>query len=132
VQVVEVRKPKDIDHAFSSFRGRPQALIILPSPMMYEESERLAKLALKHRLPATSMARLFADAGGVLSYGPDNGAVYERSAIFVAKILAGAKPGDLPVERPSKFELVVNLKTSKALGLTIPQSILLQADEVVR
>jgi putative ABC transport system substrate-binding protein len=132
VQVLEVLKPKDIDHAFSSFRGRPMALIILPSPMMYQESERLAKLTLKHRLPATSMARLFADAGGVLSYGPDVGAVFERGAILVAKILAGAKPGDLPVERPAKFELVVNLKTSKTLGLTIPQSILLQADEVIR
>ena len=100
--------------------------------MIYLESERLAKLALKHRLPATSMARLFADAGGFISYGPDNGAAFERSAILVAKILAGAKLGDLPIERPSKFDLVVNLKTAKALGLTIPQSILLQADEVIR
>jgi putative ABC transport system substrate-binding protein len=132
VQVLEVRKPEDIDKAFLTLRKRPQALIILPSPMMFLESERLAKLALKHRLPGTSMARLFADAGGVLSYGPDNGAAFERSAMLVAKILGGVKPGDLPVERPSKFELVVNLKTAKALGLNIPQSILLRADEVIR
>ena len=132
LQVIEVRKPKDIDSAFSALRGRPQALIILPSPMMFLQSERLAKLALKHRLPATSMTRGFADAGGTISYGPERAPVYERSAVLVARILGGAKPGDLPVERPSKFELVVNLKTAKALGITIPQSILLQADEVIR
>ena len=100
--------------------------------MMYLESERLAKLALKHRLPATSMARLFADAGGVLSYGPDAGAAFERGAILVAKILAGAKPAGLPLERPTKVQLVVNLKTAKALGLTVPESILYRADEVIR
>ena len=132
IQVIEVSKPDNIDRAFSALRGRPQALIILPSPMMFLQSERLAKLALKHRLPATSMARLFADAGGTIAYGPELASAYERVAALVAKILAGAKPGDLPVERPSKFELVVNLKTAKALGLTIPQSILLRADEVIR
>ena len=132
LQVIEVRKPEDIDRAFSALRGRPQALIVLPSPTMFLQSERIAKLALKHRLPATSMSRIFADAGGMLAYGPERDTAYERSAVLVAKILAGAKPGDLPVERPSKFELVVNLKTAKALGLTIPQSILLRADEVIR
>ena len=132
LQVIEVRKPADIVTAFSELRGRPQALIILPSPMMFMQSEQLAKLALKHRLPATSMARRFADSGGSVSYGPERSTAYERVAVLVAKILAGAKPGDLPVERPSKFELVVNLKTAKALGITIPQSILLRADEVIR
>ena len=132
LQIVEVHKPDDIERAFSAFRGHPQALIILPSPMIYEESERLAKLALKHRLPATSMARAFAEAGGVLSYGPDAASASARVAVLVGKILGGAKPADLPVERPAKFQLVVNLKTAKALGLTIPQSILLRADEVVR
>ena len=78
------------------------------------------------------MARLFADSGGVISYGPDLASAGERGAALVAKILGGAKPGDLPVERPSKFELVVNLKTAKALGITMPQSILLQADEVIK
>jgi len=132
LQVIEVRKPEDIAKAFSALRGRPQALIILPSPMMYSQSEQLAKLTLKHRLPATSMARQFADKGGAIAYGPELASLDERSATFVAKILGGAKPGDLPVERPSKFELIVNLKTAKALGLTIPQSILLRADEVIR
>jgi putative ABC transport system substrate-binding protein len=130
--VIEVRKPADIAKAFSAFRGRPQALIILPSPMMYIQSEQLAKLTLKHRLPATSMARAFADAGGAVAYGPELASTFERTAVLVAKILGGAKPGDLPVERPTKFNLVVNLRTAKALGLTIPQSILIQADEVIR
>ena len=100
--------------------------------MTFLQSERIAKLALKHRLPATSMIRAFADAGGMLAYGPEGDLAHARCAVLVARILAGAKPGDLPVERPSKFELVVNLKTAKALGLAIPQSILLRADEVIR
>ncbi|MEO8006406.1 MAG: ABC transporter substrate-binding protein [Betaproteobacteria bacterium] len=132
LQVIEVSTPEDIERAFAALAGRPQALIILPSPMMFLQSERLARLALKHRLPGTSMTRGFAVAGGLITYGPERIPVFEASAVLVAKILAGAKPGDLPVERPSKFELLVNLKTAKALGLTIPQSILLRADEVIR
>jgi putative ABC transport system substrate-binding protein len=132
LQVIEVSKPEDIDRAFATLRGRPQALIILPSPMMFLQSERLARLALKYRLPGTSMTRGFAAAGGTMSYGPKRVPTYERAAVLVARILEGAKPGDLPVERPSTFELVVNLKTARALGLTIPQSILLRADEVIR
>ncbi len=92
----------------------------------------LAKLARKYRLPATSMARSFAEAGGLIAYGPELASTYERSAIFVAKILGGAKPADLPVERPTKVQLVVNLKTAKAFGLTIPESVLYRADEVIR
>ena len=132
LQVIEVRKPEDIDRAFASMRGRPEALIILPSPMLYFQTERLAKLALKYRLPATSLFRIFAEAGGTLAYGPDQAMASARIGVLVAKVLGGAKPGDLPVERPSKFDFVVNLKTAKALGLTIPQSILLRADEVIR
>jgi len=132
LQVIEVLKPADIAKAFSDLRGRPQALIILPSPMIYLESKQLAKLTLKHRLLATSISRAFADEGGAIAYGPENSFVDDRSAAFVAKILGGAKPADLPVERPSKFELVVNLKTAKALGLTIPDSVLFRADEVIR
>lgn len=132
LQVVEVRRPDDLDKAFSAFRGRPQALIILPSPMTYVQSDQLASLATKHRLPATSMARRFAEAGGTISYGPDLASASERSAIFVARILGGAKPAELPVERPTKVQLVVNLKTAKALGLTIPSPILYRADEVIR
>jgi putative ABC transport system substrate-binding protein len=132
LQVLEVRKPDDIGRAFSTLRGRPQALIILPSPMLYVQSARLADLALKHRLPATSMAHAFAAAGGALAYGPDQIPTYERNAALVAKILGGAKPADLPVERPTKFKLIINLKTTKALGIHLPQSVLLRADEVIQ
>jgi putative ABC transport system substrate-binding protein len=132
LEVVEVHKPDDIDRMFSALRQRPQALIILPSPMLYEQSDPLAKLALTHRLPATSIFRLFAEVGGAVAYGPDLAAAHERCAILVAKILSGAKPAELPVERPTKFELVVNLRTAKALGLPFPESILLRADEVIR
>jgi putative ABC transport system substrate-binding protein len=132
LQVHEVGKPDDIDRAFDALRGRPQAVIFLPSPMIYGQSARLARLALKHRLPATSMAREFADAGGALSYGPDRASSWARSAVLLAKVLDGSKPAELPVERPTKIQLVVNLKTAKALGITIPQSILVRADEVIR
>ena len=132
LEVLEVRKPEDIDAAASGFRGRPQALITLPSPMMVAENARVVRLAMKQRLPATSIFRVFAEAGGVVSYGPDLGAAAERGAVFVTKILRGAKPGDLPIERPTKFELVVNLKAAKALNLTIPESVLVGADKVIR
>jgi len=132
LQVLEVRNPDDIDRAFSEFRPQPQALIALPSPMIYAQSRQLAKLALEHRLPATSMASLFAQAGGMLSYGPDAASAHERGAVLVAKILAGAKAGELPVERPTKIQLIVNQKTARALGVIFPESILLRADEVIR
>jgi putative ABC transport system substrate-binding protein len=132
VQVLEVRTPEDIDRGFAALRGRPQAIIVLPSPMMYVNNSRIAQLALKHRLPATSIFREFAEAGGAIGYGPDQPAYVERVAEQVAKILAGAKPEELPIQRPSKFEFIVNLKTLKALGLSVPDSVLLRADEVIR
>jgi putative ABC transport system substrate-binding protein len=132
LQVIEVRKPDDIDHAFSALRGRPQALIILPSPMIFRESARLAKLALNYRLPAISMTRRFADSGGTLAYGPDNDAGYESCALLTSKILGGTKAADLPLQRPSRIQLVVNLKTAKTLDIAIPQAILLRADEVIK
>jgi putative ABC transport system substrate-binding protein len=132
LQVMEVRKPEDIGRAFSTLRGHPQALIVLPSPMLYEQSPRLAELALKHQLPATSIFRRFAEAGGAIAYGPDLASTGERCAVLVGKILSGAKPAELPVERPTKFQLVVNLKTAKVLGLTVPDSVLVRADEVIR
>jgi putative ABC transport system substrate-binding protein len=131
LQVIEVGRPDDIDSAFSALHGRTQALILLPSPMIHQRSARFARLALAHRLPATSMVRAFADAGGSIAYGPDFTSTVERHAILVSKILGGADPAELPVERPTKFHLVVNLKTAKTLGLTIPQSIMLRADEVI-
>jgi len=131
LQVLEVRKPDDIDTAFDALRGRPQAVIILPSPLIYGQSAQLARLALTHRLPATSFAREFADAGGAIAYGPEENSTWERIAVLMAKILGGSDPAELPIERPTKIQLVVNIKTAKALGITIPQSMLLRADEVI-
>ena len=130
---VGVRTPEEFDAAFSAVsRARVQALYLLESPLFYVHRMTLAKLASKARLPAISGQRDFADAGGLVSYGANYGDLFRRSAGYVDKILKGAKPADLPIEQPTKFELVVNLKTAKALGITIPQSILLQADEVIR
>jgi putative ABC transport system substrate-binding protein len=132
LQVLEVRKPADLDSAFYSIRGRTQAVVILPSPMMYGASARLAQLATKHRLPGISMAPHFAQSGGMLSYGPDPVEALERCGILVAKVLGGANPGDLPVERPTKLQLIVNLNAAKAFGITVPQSVLIRANGIVR
>jgi putative ABC transport system substrate-binding protein len=131
LQVLEVKKPADLDDAFSALSGRPQALILLPSPMIYNQSARLARLAAKHDLLAVSMAREFAEAGGMLAYGPERASAWERGGVFVARILEGTSPAVLPVEQPIKIQLVVNMKTAKALGVTVPESIFLRADEVL-
>jgi putative ABC transport system substrate-binding protein len=132
LQFVEVRGPVDFDRAFSEMTGaRAGALTVLPSTMFFGERRRLVDLAAKNRLPAVYSSRDFVDAGGLMSYGPDYADVFRRAATYVDKILKGAKPGDLPVEQPTKFELVINLKTAKALGLTIPPSLLLRADQVI-
>ena len=108
------------------------ALIVGPSPMFLEQRPRLADLAAKNRLPTVCSLGEYAQAGGLVSYGPHFADLFRRAAFFVDKILKGAKLADLPVEQPTKFELVINLKTAKALGLTIPQSVLLRADEVIQ
>jgi putative tryptophan/tyrosine transport system substrate-binding protein len=130
VEGQEVHAPDDIEKAFSAFHGRVQALIVLPSPIMYIHSERLAKLTLKHRLPAPSMARAFAEAGGIIAYGPDLDETMQRCGRFVARIHEGAQPGDLPIERPMRFEFVLNMKTVKAFGLKIPDTILLGSEHI--
>ncbi len=132
LQVLEVRKPEDLDQAFKTLHTGTQAVILLPSPMVYSQSARLAALARKYELPATSMAREFAIGGGTLAYGPERSSVWESCAVLVARILGGTSPADVAVQRASKIQLVVNLKTARALGITIPQSILLRADEVIR
>jgi putative ABC transport system substrate-binding protein len=133
LQFVEARGPADFDRAFSDMtRARAGALTVLASARFYSERRRLADLAAKHRLPAVYSLREFVDAGGLMAYGPNIADSYRRAATYVDKILKGAKPGDLPVEQPTKFELVINLKTAKALGLTIPQSLLGRADEVIQ
>jgi putative ABC transport system substrate-binding protein len=130
LQVIEVRTPGDIDRAAFAARGRPQALVILPSPLTWVESARLAKLAMKQRLPATSMAPMFAESGGLFAYGPE--LAYRRGAVLMGKILSGTRPADLPAERPRKFNLFVNMKAARALNLTIPDSVLASADKIIR
>ena len=133
LQFVEARGPDDFDRAFSDMtRAHAGALTLLPSNMFLREHRRLVDLAAKNRLPAVYTSREFVDAGGLMSYGANTADLFRRAATYVDKILKGAKPGDLPVEQPTKFELVINLKTAKALGLTIPPSLLQRADEVIQ
>ena len=133
LQPLEVRDPSEIDSAFAAMtRERAGALIVLVDPIIFVHRRRVADLAAKSRLPSVYGVRGHAEAGGFMSYGADFADMSRRAATFVDKILKGAKPADLPVEQPTKFKLVVNLKTAKALGLTIPQSVLIRADEVIR
>ncbi|HEV2054518.1 MAG TPA: ABC transporter substrate-binding protein, partial [Methylomirabilota bacterium] len=133
LQFVEARGPADFDRAFTDMtRARAGALTVLGSNMFLLEQRRLVDLAAKNRLPAVYPGREYVDAGGLMSYGPNLADLFRRAATYVDKILKGAKPADLPVEQPTKFELVINLKTAKALGLTIPQSLLGRADEVIQ
>jgi ABC-type uncharacterized transport system substrate-binding protein len=136
LQIVAVRSPDEFDGAVAAAHtAQAEGLVILGSPLMTYNAPRLAALAAQHRLPAIYRNRRFAEAGGLMTYGPqesDPSWNFQHAAVFVDKILKGAKPADLPVERPSKFELVVNLKTAEALGLTIPPTLLFQADEVIR
>jgi putative ABC transport system substrate-binding protein len=132
LQLLEVRNPDELEPAFeAAMRGRAGALIVFDDPVIHSYRARIVALAAKHRLPAMYGTREFADEGGLMSYGPHRPDLYRRSGTFVDKILKGAKPADLPVEQPTKFELVINLTTARALGLTIPQSLLGRADEVI-
>ncbi len=133
LQLVEARGPADFDRAFSDMtRARAGALTVLTSNMFVTERRRLVDLAAKNRLPAVYNVREFVDAGGLMAYGPNLADLYRRASTYVDKILKGTKPGDLPVEQPTKFELVINLKAAKTLGLTIPQSLLGRADHVIQ
>jgi putative ABC transport system substrate-binding protein len=130
--VFNMSRAEDLDDAFArATRARADAILMYPSPFFNAHRDLLVTLAARHRLPALYEFRDFVEAGGFMCYGADNREVYHRVATYVDKILKGAKPADLPVEQPTKFELVVNLKTAKALGLTIPQSVLARADEVI-
>ncbi len=131
-QFVEARGPADFDRAFSDMtKARAGALTVWSTPMFFNERIRLVDLAAKNRLPAVYQWSEIVDAGGLMSYGPDLADLFRRAATYVDRILKGAKPGDLPVEQPTKYELVINLKTAKALGLTIPPSVLQRADQVI-
>jgi putative ABC transport system substrate-binding protein len=133
LDLLEIRDPARLASAVAdAAKAGAGALLVLGSPPLYRHSASLAQLAGQHRLPTVSAWRQFTEAGGLASYGTNLPEMFQRAASLVDRILKGAKPADLPIEQPTKFELVVNLKTAKALGLRIPESILLRADEVIR
>jgi len=129
-----VSRPQDLEDAFADARtNHAEAIIVLSSAFLYARRAQLAALAAKYQLPAIYHQKEFVvGSGGLMSYGPDFHDMFRRAAGYVDKILKGAKPGDLPIEQPTKFELVINLRTAKDLGLTIPPAIMLRADEVIR
>jgi len=132
LQSVEVRDPADLEHAFSAMkRERAEAFIALNSPLIVNQLEKIVNLTATSRLPAMHMESRWVDGGGLMSYGPSYADLYRRAAIYVDRILKGAKPSALSIEQPTKFELVINLKTAKSLGLAIPPSVLLRADRVI-
>ena len=132
LQSLEVRRPDDFENAFrAATRERAGAFITLRAPLIVNYRRQIADLAVKNRLPAMYDDREFVEAGGLMSYGANLEDLYRRAATYVDKILKGARPADLPVEQPTRFELVINLKTAKALGVTIPREILLRADKVI-
>jgi putative ABC transport system substrate-binding protein len=132
LQLVPARSPDDFDSAFATMtREHADALLVSPSPMLFTEHRRIAQLAAQSRLPSMYAAREYVDAGGLMSYGANINDLDRRCATYVDKILKGAKPADLPVEQPTKFDLVINLKAARDLGVVIPPSLLAGADEVI-
>ena len=132
LQLVEARDVSELERAFeAAVRGRADVLHVYGDPLTFTQRARLAELAMKHRLPTMHFFREAVEAGGLLSFGPLQTQMFRNAAKYVDKILKGTKPGDIPVEQPTKYEFVINLKTAKALGLTIPPSVLARADEVI-
>ena len=133
LQILEARAPEELDGAFKkASEWKAAALSVLASPFFRSQRVRIAALAIEHHFPTMVPHRAYVEAGGLISYGPDFRDLIRRASVFVDKILKGAKPADLPVEQATKFELVINLKTAKTLGLTIPQSLLVRADEIIQ
>lgn len=133
LEILEVRRPEEFEDAFSAItRKRGGAVLVLADPMFFTHRTRLAELAAKHRLPAVYGLREHVEAGGLMSYWPNTVDSIRQATTYVDRILKGAKPGELPIEQPTRFELVINLKTAKALGLTIPPSVLVRADQVIQ
>ena len=133
LQPVEVRKAKDFDMAFSAIlRKRPDALVTFVETLTLVHQTQIVDFVTRNRLPMVAELRVFTELGGLMSYGANQPDLFRRAATFVDKILKGAKPSDLPVEQPTRFELVINMKTAKALGLAFPQSILIRADQVIQ
>ncbi len=128
---IEIRHAEDIQPAFGGLPARAKALYVVSDPLVGSNRVRIITLAATARLPATYGLRDYAEAGGLMSYGPSFADLFRRAANYVDKILRGTNPGDLPVEQPTKFELVINLKTVKALGLSIPQTLLATADAII-
>jgi putative ABC transport system substrate-binding protein len=132
-RLLDVRKPEDLGPAFdAAIRQRTDGLIVGQDGLLQANRNLIVELAANHRLPAIYRSMEFIEAGGLMAYGPNYPDLYRRAASYVDKILKGAKPGDLPIAQPTKFELIINLKAAKALALTIPQSLLLRADEVIQ
>jgi putative ABC transport system substrate-binding protein len=132
LQVLEVREPEKIDGAFAAMtRGRAQALMVLADPLLFSQRQHILSLVAKRRLPAIYVETGWVAAGGLMSYAPNVPDLHRRAPAYVDKILKGTKPADLPVEQPMRFDLVVNLKTAKSLGLKLPQTILIRATEVI-
>ena len=132
LQSLQVRGPKDFEGAFQAAREQAGSLVVIQDVVTVTHLKRIVELAAMHRLPAIYMETEWAEAGGLMSYGVNQPELHRRAAVYVDKILKGRKPVDLPVEQPTKFELVINLKTAKQIGLTIPQSVLYRADKVIR
>jgi putative ABC transport system substrate-binding protein len=133
LQPWEVRAADDFEKVFAALsKQRPDGLYVSGGPLINNNQKRIAGFALKSRLPSMKSNKDFVDAGGLMSYAADQADIYRRVAYFVDRILKGAKPADLPVEQPTKFELVINLKTAKQIGLTIPPNVLVRADRVIR
>ena len=133
VRISEVRTAEELDRTFAALGSdRPDAVLILSDVLFTTNAARVAELAIAHRLPVVGGSRNMAEAGIVASYGPDYAVIAQRSTVYVQKILKGAKPGDLAVELPTKFDLVINMKTAKALGIDVPAAVLARADEVIR
>jgi putative tryptophan/tyrosine transport system substrate-binding protein len=129
---VEVQGAGEFDRAFGAMtRERADALIVLPSPMLFSERRHIVDLATRHRLPSVAMAREFVKLGGLMAYGASLRDLFRSAGVYVDKILQGTKPADLPVEQPTRFELAINLKTAKALGIEMPNKLLVAADEVI-
>ena len=131
VSVAWVEGPTDLERQIMSIAAEKSGMLLVEEPPYWPHRERIGELTVRHRVPAVYALRAFAEAGVLVSYGPDVLYFFRRAAHYVAKILQGAKPGDLPIEQPTKFELVTNLKTAKALGLTIPPALLARADQII-
>jgi putative ABC transport system substrate-binding protein len=133
IQSIEVRSPSDFDNAFdAATKGNVGGLIVVEDPLTFSQMERIVSLAATHRLPVMYGMREFVNAGGLIAYGPSYPDLLRRAATYIDKILKGASPTDLPLEQPTKFELAINAKTAKTIGTTVPQSLLLRADDVIR